>query len=100
MNQRALQPAKRQELKNRDRQVYQTKLTQTIPTKGRIPQTQTRQPPLPHKEKPANQFAPKSQRKRPRIKMLAGFSAFIWSNLCTHHIPDKVTPRGHHDWPR
>ena len=30
---------------------------------------------------------------------LAGFSAFIWSNLCTRHIPDKLTPRGHHDWP-
>jgi hypothetical protein len=30
---------------------------------------------------------------------LAGFFAFIWSNLCTRHIPDKLTPRGHHDWP-
>jgi len=30
---------------------------------------------------------------------LAGFLALIWSNLCTRHIPDKLTPRGHHDWP-
>jgi len=30
---------------------------------------------------------------------LAGFKAFIWSNLCTRHIPEKLTPRGHHDWP-
>src|SRR6266852_6295184 len=30
---------------------------------------------------------------------LAGFFALIWSNLCTRHIPDKLTPRGHHDWP-
>ena len=30
---------------------------------------------------------------------LAGFCALIWSNLCTRDIPDKLTPRGHHDWP-
>jgi len=30
---------------------------------------------------------------------LAGLKAFIWSNLCTCHIPKKLTPRGHHDWP-
>ena len=30
---------------------------------------------------------------------LAGFFALIWSNLCTRHIPDKLAPRGHHDWP-
>jgi hypothetical protein len=30
---------------------------------------------------------------------LAGFRALIWSNLCTRHIPKKLTPRGHHDWP-
>jgi hypothetical protein len=30
---------------------------------------------------------------------LAGFFAFIWSNLCTRHIRGKLTPRGHHDWP-
>jgi hypothetical protein len=30
---------------------------------------------------------------------LAGFFALIWSNLCTRYIPDKLTPRGHHDWP-
>jgi hypothetical protein len=30
---------------------------------------------------------------------LAGFFALIRSNLCTRHIPDKLTPRGHHDWP-
>jgi hypothetical protein len=29
----------------------------------------------------------------------AGFFALIWSNLCTRYIPDKLTPRGHHDWP-
>jgi uncharacterized membrane protein len=30
---------------------------------------------------------------------LAGFFAFIWSNLCTRNIQKKITPRGHHDWP-
>jgi len=30
---------------------------------------------------------------------LAGFFAFIRPNLCTRHIPGKLTPRGHHDWP-
>src|SRR5258708_2494521 len=30
---------------------------------------------------------------------LAGIYAFIWSNLCTRHIPEKLTPRGHEDWP-
>src|SRR5579863_1952768 len=30
---------------------------------------------------------------------LAVFRAFIWSNLSTRHIPDKLTARGHHDWP-
>jgi hypothetical protein len=25
--------------------------------------------------------------------------ALIWSNLCTRHIPNKLTPRGHDDWP-
>jgi hypothetical protein len=30
---------------------------------------------------------------------LAGLKAFIWSNLCTRHIPEKLTSRGHHDWP-
>jgi hypothetical protein len=30
---------------------------------------------------------------------LAGFKAFIWSNLCRRHIPERLTPRGHHDWP-
>jgi hypothetical protein len=30
---------------------------------------------------------------------LAGFFAFIRSNLCTRHIQSKLTPRGHHDWP-
>src|SRR6516164_9105756 len=30
---------------------------------------------------------------------LARLNAFIWSNLCTRHIPDKLTLRGHHDWP-
>jgi hypothetical protein len=50
-------------------------------------------------KKPANLFAPKFQRKRLRIKRLAGFFAFIRSNLCTRHIQKKLTPRGHHDWP-
>ena len=30
---------------------------------------------------------------------LAGFCAFIWSNLCTRYIREQLTPRGHHDWP-
>src|SRR5580704_11558940 len=30
---------------------------------------------------------------------LDGLKAFIWSNLCTRHIPNKLTPRGHEDWP-
>ena len=30
---------------------------------------------------------------------MAGFSVLIWSNLCTRHIQNKLTPRGHHDWP-
>src|SRR5262249_21649348 len=30
---------------------------------------------------------------------LAGYFRFIRSNLCTRHIPNKLTPRGHHDWP-
>jgi hypothetical protein len=30
---------------------------------------------------------------------LAGIFRVIWSNLCTRHIPDKLKPHGHHDWP-
>jgi hypothetical protein len=30
---------------------------------------------------------------------LAGLRAFIWSDLCTRHIPNKLMPRGHEDWP-
>ena len=30
---------------------------------------------------------------------LAGLKAFIWSNLCTRHLPNTLTPRGHEDWP-
>src|SRR5579864_7501988 len=30
---------------------------------------------------------------------LDGLKAFIWSNLCTRHIPNKLTLRGHEDWP-
>jgi hypothetical protein len=30
---------------------------------------------------------------------LAGYFRFIRSNLCTCHIPNKLTPHGHHDWP-
>jgi hypothetical protein len=33
------------------------------------------------------------------LSSLAGFFAFIWSNLCTRNIQKKITPRGHHDWP-
>jgi hypothetical protein len=33
------------------------------------------------------------------LASLAGFFAFIWSNLCTRHIPVNLAPRGHHDWP-
>jgi hypothetical protein len=29
---------------------------------------------------------------------LAGFFAFIGSNLCTRYIQSKLTTRGHHDW--
>jgi hypothetical protein len=29
----------------------------------------------------------------------AGLKACVWSNLCTRHIPKKLTPRGHEDWP-
>ena len=48
---------------------------------------------------PANRCSPKFQRKRSRISRLAGFLPFIWSNLCTRYILDKLTPRGHEDWP-
>src|ERR1051326_1665841 len=34
-----------------------------------------------------------------RSNRLAGLKAFIWSNLCMRHIPNKLTPRGHEDWP-
>jgi hypothetical protein len=30
---------------------------------------------------------------------LAGSLPFIRSNLCTRHILNKITPRGHEDWP-
>jgi hypothetical protein len=33
------------------------------------------------------------------LSSLAGFFAFIWSNLCTRNIQKKITLRGHHDWP-
>jgi hypothetical protein len=33
------------------------------------------------------------------LSSLAGFFAFIWSNLCTRNIQKKIAPRGHHDWP-
>jgi hypothetical protein len=33
------------------------------------------------------------------LSSLAGFFAFIWSNLCTRNIQKKITPRGHQDWP-
>ena len=39
------------------------------------------------------------QRKRSVIKWMAGLCRLIWSNLCTRHVPAKLTPRGRHDWP-
>src|SRR5262249_28965946 len=30
---------------------------------------------------------------------LAGYFRHNRSNLCTRHIPHKLTPRGHHEWP-
>jgi hypothetical protein len=49
--------------------------------------------------KTANLFAPKFQRKRLKMNRLAVLKAFIRSNLCTRHIPNELTPRGHEDWP-
>ena len=47
----------------------------------------------------ANPFLRDSRRKRPRMNGLAGSLPFIRSNLCTRHILNKITPRGHEDWP-
>src|SRR5260370_38325039 len=47
----------------------------------------------------ANPFLRDFQRKRPRMNGLAGSLPFIRSNLCTRHILNKITPRGHEDWP-
>src|SRR5207245_5907540 len=47
----------------------------------------------------ANPFLRDFQRKRPRMSGLAGSLPFIRSNLCTRHILNKITPRGHEDWP-
>jgi hypothetical protein len=44
-----------------------------------------------------NQFAPIFQRKRHRIKQIGQFFRVFWSNLCTRHTPDELTPRGHHE---
>jgi PAS domain-containing protein len=66
---------------------------------GTTPAEMIGHPSFDYTKKPANLFAPKFQRKRLRIKRLAGFFAFIRSNLCTRHIQKKLTPRGHHDWP-
>jgi integrase len=30
---------------------------------------------------------------------LAGYCRFVRSNLCTRHILNRLTPRGHDDWP-
>jgi len=49
--------------------------------------------------KPANLFFPNSRRKRIKIKQIGRFQSVIWSNLCTRHIPIKLTLRGHDDWP-
>ena len=35
----------------------------------------------------------------PEADRLARLNAFIWSNLCTRHIPNKLKPRGHQYWP-
>ena len=32
-------------------------------------------------------------------KARADFKALDRINLCTRHVPEKLTPRGHHDWP-
>ena len=50
-------------------------------------------------KKPANRCSPKFQYKRFRISRLAGFLPFIWPNLCTRYILNRLTPRGHEDWP-
>ena len=47
---------------------------------------------------PANLLVRSSERKRPKIKLIGRFQSVYWSNLCTRHIPEKLTPRGHHEW--
>src|SRR5260370_35976290 len=48
---------------------------------------------------PANLFHRIFQRKRSKIKQIGRYLSVYLSNLCTRHIPEKLTPRGHHDWP-
>jgi hypothetical protein len=50
-------------------------------------------------KEPANPFLRDFQRKRPRMNGLAGSLPFIRFNLCTRYILNKITPRGHEDWP-
>ena len=50
-------------------------------------------------KEPANPFLRDFQRKRSRMNGLAGSLPFIRSNLCPRHILNKITPRGHEDWP-
>ena len=42
---------------------------------------------------------PHFSRKRSRIKQIGRYLSVYLVNLCTRHIPDKLTPRGHDDWP-
>jgi len=43
-------------------------------------------------------LARKAERKRPRVKQFGRFfSAYL--SICARALPDKLTPRGHHDWP-
>jgi hypothetical protein len=52
-----------------------------------------------HCFKPANLFFPNFQRKRFKIKQIGRIKSVYLANLCTRHIPNKLTPRGHEDWP-
>ncbi len=49
-------------------------------------------------KEPANPFRRDFQRKRPKMNGLAGSLPFIRSNLCTRHIQNELTVRGHDDW--
>jgi hypothetical protein len=48
----------------------------------------------------ADLLAPRFQRKRLKTEQIGRVSKrFIWSNLCTRHIPKQLTPHGYGDWP-